>query len=107
LLTIPFGWVMPTTEQLVLLVSAGIAGGIAQILLTESYRHADMSVIAPFEYASLILSVGVGYILFGDIPTIQMLIGGLIVVGSGIFIIYREHRLGVANAKAQSSNTPQ
>lgn len=107
LLTIPFGWVMPSTEQLVLLVSAGIAGGIAQILLTESYRHADMSVIAPFEYASLILSVGVGYIFFGDIPTIQMLIGGLIVVGSGIFIIYREHRLGVANAKAQSSNTPQ
>jgi drug/metabolite transporter (DMT)-like permease len=107
LLTIPFGWVMPTPEQLVLMVSAGIAGGIAQILLTESYRHADMSVIAPFEYASLILSVGVGYIFFGDIPTIQMLIGGLIVVGSGIFIIFREHRLGVANAKAQSSNTPQ
>ena len=107
LLTLPFGWVMPTPEQFAFLISAGIAGGIAQILLTESYRHADMSVVAPFEYSSLILSVAVGYFFFQDVPTIEMLIGGIIVVGAGIFIVWREHRLGLDRKKASESSTPQ
>ena len=105
--TLFFAWVTPTPEQFALLVGAGITGGIGQILLTESYRHADMSVVAPFEYASLLLSVGVGYFFFKDIPTIDMLIGGLIVVGAGIFIIFREHRLGLDNNKAREVSTPE
>jgi drug/metabolite transporter (DMT)-like permease len=107
LLSLPFGWVMPTTEQLVLLIGAGIFGGIGQILLTESYRHADMSVVAPFEYASLVLSIIVGYVLFQDMPTPQMLIGGAIVVASGLFIIYREHKLGLERQRAGEVSPPQ
>jgi len=106
LFTLPFGWVMPTAEQFAMLISAGILGGIAQILLTESYRHADMSVVAPFEYASLILSIIAGYIFFRDIPTVEMLVGGLIVVGSGLFIIYREHQLGLERRKAGEVSPP-
>jgi drug/metabolite transporter (DMT)-like permease len=106
LCTLPFGWVMPTAEQVVMLVAAGIFGGIAQILLTESYRHADMSVVAPFEYASLILSIAAGYFFFNDIPTVAMLLGGVIVVGSGLFIIYREHRLGLERRKAGEVSPP-
>ena len=106
LLSLPFGWVMPTPEQLALLVGGGIAGGIGQILLTESYRHADMSVVAPFEYASLVLSIIVGYVFFRDVPTLPMLIGGVVVVGSGLFIIYREHKLGLDNAKAGEVTPP-
>lgn len=94
LATLPFGWVMPSASAMLCLVGAGIAGGIAQILLTESYRHADMSVIAPFEYTSLVFSVGIGFFAFGDVPTWQMLIGGIIVVGSGLFVIFRERQLG-------------
>jgi len=107
LLTLPLGWVMPTPEQFALLISAGILGGIGQILLTESYRHADMSVVAPFEYASLLLSIIVGYFLFSEIPSLQMLIGGAIVVGSGIFIIFREHQLGLERRKASEVTPPQ
>ncbi len=107
LVTIPFGWVMPGGVTIAYLVGAGICGGIAQILLTESYRHADMSVVAPFEYSSLIFSVAIGYAFFGDVPTWFMLIGGVIVVGSGIFIIYREHQLGRDNARAREVTTPQ
>lgn len=107
LCTLPFGWVMPTPGQFALLVGAGIAGGIAQILLTESYRHADMSVVAPFEYSSLLLSVAIGYFFFKDVPTIEMLVGGVIVVGAGIFIVWREHRLGLDRKKASESSTPQ
>lgn len=107
LCTIPFGWVMPSGPQFAFLIGAGIAGGIGQILLTESYRHADMSVVAPFEYTSLLLSVAAGYLFFADIPTIETLVGGLIVVGAGIFIVYREHRLGLDRKKASEASTPQ
>ncbi len=107
LATLPFGWVMPTTAQFALLIGAGIFGGIGQILLTESYRHADMSVVAPFEYASLILSVLIGYLIFHDVPTIEMLAGGAIVVGSGLFIIYREHKLGLERKRASEVTPPQ
>lgn len=94
LMTLPFGWVMPTPTQFLFLITAGIAGGIAQIFLTESYRFADVSVVAPFEYTSLVITIAVGYFIFGDEPTIQMLAGGVIVVGAGIFIILRERQLG-------------
>jgi drug/metabolite transporter (DMT)-like permease len=105
--TLLFDWITPTPLQFAYLVGAGITGGIAQILLTESYRHADMSVVAPFEYTSLVLSIIVGYLLFQDIPTLPMLLGGLIVVGAGIYIIFREHRLGLDNTKAKEVSTPE
>ena len=107
LCTLPFGWVMPSTEQWFFLIGAGIAGGIAQILLTESYRHADMSVVAPFEYTSLLLTFAVGYVVFRDVPTLEMLVGGFIVVGAGIFIVWREHPLGLDRKKASEVSTPQ
>jgi drug/metabolite transporter (DMT)-like permease len=106
LTTLPFGWVMPTGLQLVYLVTAGICGGIAQILLTESYRHADMSVVAPFEYTSLIFSIGIGYFVFSDPPTWHVLVGGLIGVGSALFVIYRERQLGKAQPEKEMA-TPQ
>jgi drug/metabolite transporter (DMT)-like permease len=109
LCTLPFGWVMPTPLQWAFLIGAGFAGGIAQILLTESYRHAEMSVVAPFEYSSLLFSLVIGYFFFADVPTLFMLVGAVIVIGSGLFIIYREHRLGLDNARSavREVATPQ
>lgn len=99
LLTLPFGWVMPSWDQWMLLVGAGFAGGLGQILLTECYRHAPMSTIAPFEYTSMLLSLIIGFMLFGDIPTVPMLIGTIIVILAGIMIIYREHGLSKQNGR--------
>lgn len=106
LLTIPFGWAMPTPQQAVLLVGAGFAGGIGQLLMTSSYRYADMSVIAPFEYVSLLLTLVIGFVIFGDVPTLAMVIGALIIVGSGIAVILREHYLGLDRVKAREASTP-
>ena len=50
LATLPFGWIMPTPSQLAALIGLGIFGGLAHILLTESYRHAAASMVAPFDY---------------------------------------------------------
>jgi drug/metabolite transporter (DMT)-like permease len=106
ILTLPFGWVWPTPAQAAMLIGAGIAGGIGQILLTEAYRNADVSVVAPFEYTSLLLSIGVGYVVFGDVPTVPMLLGGVIVIAAGIFIIFREHALGLERRRAREVTPP-
>lgn len=104
--TIPFGWEVPTHQQAALLITAGICGGIAQLLMTEGYRHASVSTVAPFEYTSLILGIAVGYLAFGDVPTIHMIVGGLIVVGAGLFIIWRERQLGIERAAARRAAAP-
>lgn len=106
-ISMPFGWEWLSLKQAVLLISSGIAGGIAQILLTESYRHAEVSTIAPFEYSSILLGICVSYFLFGDVPTITMLIGTSIVICAGIFIIFREHQLGLQRKAARKASTPQ
>lgn len=99
LITLPFGWVMPTPMEAALLVGAGVLGGVGQILLTASYREADASLIAPFEYASMLFALGIGYFIFDEVPTLTMLGGAALVVTAGILIIWREHRLGLERAK--------
>ncbi|MDB5505508.1 MAG: EamA family transporter [Devosia sp.] len=106
LFSIPFGWVTPTPFQFAMLAGAGIIGGLGQISLTESYRHAEVSMVAPFDYSSLIFSIIIGYLFFADVPTPQMLIGAVIVVGAGLFIIFREHQLGVVRRKAAEVSPP-
>lgn len=106
LLSLPFGWVWPTPRQAALLVGAGIFGGLGQLLMTSSYRYADMSIIAPFEYVSLLLTLVLGFVVFGDVPTIAMIGGALIIVASGIAVILREHYLGLDRTRARLANTP-
>nr|WP_244488345.1 DMT family transporter [Devosia sp. Root436] len=106
LATIPFGWAMPTPQQAVLLIAAGFFGGVGQLLMTSSYRYADMSVIAPFEYVSLLLTIILGLVVFGDVPTPAMVLGATIIMASGIVVILREHYLGLDRAKAREANTP-
>lgn len=101
LLTYPFGWEKLSDAQLVFLIAAGFSGGIAQILMTQCYRYADLATIAPFEYTSVILAIIIGYFAFGDAPTIYMLTGGAIVVGAGLFILWREHQLGLKRDAAR------
>ena len=107
LATIPFGWVLPTAREAALLVAAGLLGGFAQILLTTSYRHAEAAVIAPFDYTSMLLALAIGYSLFAEAPTGPMLWGAALVVSAGLFIIWREHRLGLERGRARKVMTPQ
>lgn len=106
LCTIPFGWEALSGMQYACLIGSGLCGGVGQILMTESYRHAPMSTIAPFEYTSMILGITVGYFAFGDLPTIYTLVGGSIVVGAGLFIIWREQRLGLTRGQARKVSPP-
>ena len=107
LATIPFGWVWPTRFEVALLVSCGILGGIGQILLTSCYREADASLVAPFDYASMIFSLAIGFFIFGEVPTMTMLTGAALVVFAGILIIWRERMLGLERARGRRAMTPQ
>ena len=107
LLTIPFGWQPIDAWQAFFLVSAGFCGGIAQIFMTQAYRHAEASTVAPFEYTSILLAIVIGYFAFGEHPTIHIIVGGAIVIGAGIFIVWRERQLGIERRKARKASTPQ
>lgn len=99
LLSAPFGWEFPTAKQMALLVCLGFAGGIGQILLTQSYRYAPASVVAPFEYSSMLMALLLGYAVFGDVPEAIVLVGAGIVIAAGLYVIHRERRLGIADAR--------
>jgi drug/metabolite transporter (DMT)-like permease len=103
LFTVPFGWDFLDLAPQLFLIAAGFCGGIAQILLTESYRHAEVSTIAPFEYTSIVLGSILAYFVFDDTPTTTMVIGPAIIVAAGVFIIYREHRLGAERVAARNA----
>ena len=75
------------------LIAIGVIGGLSHIFLTESYRYAPASMVAPFDYMALLWAFLFGYVLFGEIPTIYVYIGAAIVAGSGLYVIWREQRL--------------
>jgi drug/metabolite transporter (DMT)-like permease len=106
LTTLYWGWIVPSWDQLAVLIGLGICGGIAQILMTESFRYAAASVLAPFSYVSMIWAVMIGFLWFGEVPELIVLAGAIIVIGSGLFVIWRERRLGIEHKRAQAELTP-
>ena len=107
LLTLPFGWVVPDPGDAALLILAGLLGGVGQIFLTASYREADASVVAPFEYVSILFALAIGFAVFDEVPTPTMLAGAGIVIAAGIAIIWRERQLGIERARQRQAMTPQ
>lgn len=97
LLGAPFAlseWVWPQSLGLWLqLATLGAFGGLGHYLLIHAYRLAPASSVTPFMYFQLISMVGLGYVIFGDVPDVWSLVGSLVVVGSGIYLVHREHAL--------------
>ena len=106
LLTLPFGWIVPTWPQLAALVGLGVLGGVSHLLLTESYRYAPASLVAPLDYTAIIWAFLLGYYFFDELPTVTVYIGAVIVAGSGLFVIWRERQLGLERAKARAAAGP-
>lgn len=100
LVTLPFGWVMPDGRTALLLVSCGIMGGVAQIMLTSAYRFADASLVAPFDYASMVMALGIGWFVFAEGASGRMLLGAAVIIAAGVAIIWRERQLGIARSRS-------
>ena len=87
------GWPMPTATQAFLTVLAGLFGVFGQLLMTYSYRYAEVSTIAPLEYTSMIMAILLGYSFFGEVPQLSVWIGGPLVIAAGLIVLWREHFL--------------
>ena len=105
-LTLPFAWHSPTSRELVALIALGVLGGFAHILLTESYRYAAASVVAPFDYSSMLWALLLGYWLFGELPDMLVYVGATIVAAAGLYVIWRERQLGLKRAR-EAEGPPQ
>jgi drug/metabolite transporter (DMT)-like permease len=107
LCTWPFGWITPTWQEFVVLATIGIFGGLAHILLTESYRHAPASLVAPFDYTSMLWALLLGYLVFGELPDLLVYAGAAIVAAAGLFVIWRERQLGLQRRRAAEAGPGQ
>ncbi len=107
LFSIPFGWVVPDPLTLGLMIGAGLIGGVAQILVTASYRYGAASMLAPFDYSSLIFAGLIGWLVFSEIPTWSMIVGAGLVVAGGAVIMWRERQLGLTQSKARAVTDPK
>lgn len=101
-LTVFWGWTIPTLHQALILIIMGLIGGIAQILVTSSYRFGQASMLAPYDYATMLFAIIIGYIWFDELPTVAILIGAALVIAGNIVVVWREHQLGLERGKARS-----
>ena len=90
LFTIPFGWVMPSIQDLALLCMIGFLGGFANLWLSQSFKLSEVSLVSPLKYLALIFGIIFGYLIWDEIPSIKTLIGALLVVASSLIILRSE-----------------
>ncbi|MDL2404308.1 DMT family transporter [Rhizobium calliandrae] len=83
-------WKTPTTYELILLCSTGVIAGVAQLALFEGMRQAPVSVLAPFEYTSLVWAFLLGFLIWGDIPKMNTFIGAILILSAGVIVIVSE-----------------
>ena len=92
LFTIPFGgWKMPVSWfDLGILTAVGIFGGIGNLALTSAFKHAEVSLVTPLKYLSLIYGIIFGYMIWNEIPAWNNYVGAGFIILSAIFILRRE-----------------
>ncbi len=84
------GWVAPDARDLSLMMATGLIAAVGLTLLTQAYRIAESNVVAPFEYTAMAWSVLFGWAFFGDLPDAQGWLGIAMIVGAGLYVLYRE-----------------
>ena len=90
LCTIPFGWVMPSFQDFVLLSFIGLFGGVANLWLSQSYKFSEVSLVTPLKYLALVFAIIFGYFIWNEVPTFKTLLGALLVIISSLIIFRRE-----------------
>jgi len=90
LISLPFGWVMPSLKDFILLSLVGVLGGVANLLLSQSYKLSEVSLVTPLKYLALIFGIIFGYLIWDEVPTILTLFGSALVILSSLIIFRRE-----------------
>jgi len=90
LIAAPFTWIQPTPIAALLMAATGLLAGSAQYCLTEAFRIAPPSVVAPFEYTSLLWAMLLGFLVWGEVPTTLVIASAVIVIVSGVYVLHDE-----------------
>jgi len=88
--TLPWTWTSPDAWAIALMVAIGIAGAAAQYILLESFRLAPASLIAPFEYTSLLSAFALSFLIWNDVPHLPVFLGAALIIASGALVIGTE-----------------
>jgi drug/metabolite transporter (DMT)-like permease len=107
LATWPLGWHAPDGPEIAALISLGLLGGLAHIFLTESYRYASASLLAPFDYTAMLWAFILGWLFFDEIPGLAVYVGSVVVTGAGLYVIWRERQLGLTRKREVESPPTQ
>jgi drug/metabolite transporter (DMT)-like permease len=85
------GWVPLAREHFLWLAALGLFGALGQHLLTDAFRSAPPSVVAPFEYTALLWGMLIDWVVWSVLPATRVYVGGSIVIASGLYLIWHEH----------------
>lgn len=97
-----FVWKMPTLNELFFLFLLGCGGNLVLYCLLKAFAFAEASALAPFRYVELILSAGLGIVVFNEIPTLALCLGALIIIPCTLFLIYSETKArAIATANSE------
>ena len=92
--SIAFGWDLPSARQVLLLVLAGVLVGFAEYFMIEAFRHAEVTLVAPFMYTSLVWASLVGFLVFGTVPAPAVIAGAALIIASGLYLFHAEAARG-------------
>jgi drug/metabolite transporter (DMT)-like permease len=92
----PFFWVTPALAHWPLILTLATFAALGHLCLVRALAVASAVVVQPFTYTSLLYAIGVGYLLFGDVPDPPTLLGAAVVVGAGVYAAIRSHKRAVS-----------
>lgn len=90
---VPFHWQAPTLFEWLLMLTMGTAGAVGHFLLIKAFHSAEASMLAPFTYSQVVAAILWGLFIFGEVPSVWTTCGATLIIGSGIYVWYRETRL--------------
>ena len=92
-LMVPFVWTTPFKIHFLVFLATGTMGAIAHLCMINAFDRAEASLLAPYNYTKLLWVTVLGYLIFGDIPSLDMWIGAFIIVAAGFYVLYREKKI--------------
>lgn len=104
-LLLPWFAVAHTPHHWLLLAGTGIVGALGQIMLTASLRYAPVSTVAGMDYSGLIWATLWGWLVWDQLPSSATWLGAPLIIASGLYIVWREHRLALANRAAAAAES--
>tara|TARA_B100001029_G_C15061385_1_gene458823 strand:- start:3636 stop:4523 length:888 start_codon:yes stop_codon:yes gene_type:complete len=94
-LIVPFVWVTPSITHIFVFLSTGAMGAMAHLCMISAFDRAEASLLAPYNYTKLIWVSVLGYLIFNDVPSLDMWIGAIIIVSAGFYVLYRERNVNL------------